>query len=108
MITELIASLSLIIDQHTPSIAHNAIFTCGDASVFCQFATRRRPTLPYDAQDVLILIEYPAFEDQPGWTLDVRIALRGGDLWNPKTHLKIVDARADDTEDESVIFARVI
>lgn len=103
----IIASLSVVIGNHTSDIAHNAIFTCGDASVYCQFATGRRPTLPRDAQDVVILIEYPADEHQPGWELDVRAAFRGGQIWSPKAHLKIAEARAADTNDESIILGRV-
>ncbi len=103
----IISALSVILSNYTSSIDHNATFTCGGASVYCQFAKNRRPTLPRDAQDVLILIEYPADEHQPGWELDVRVAFRGGEIWNPKAHLKIADARAGDTDNESVICTRV-
>lgn len=102
-----VASLSVIIKKYTSEVRHNAIFTCGGASVCCQVARSRRPTLPRDAQDWLILIEFPADEHQPGFELDVRLAFRGGDIWNPKAHLKIADMRAADTNNEAVILDRV-
>lgn len=107
MLDNIVASLSVVIARYTSDIHHNAIFTCGGASVYCQFAMGRRSTLPRDARDVLLLIEYPADEHQAGWELDVRVAFRGGEIWNPKAHLKVADARAADTDDESIILARV-
>lgn len=104
----LVPSLAVILAHYTTEIAHNAIFTCRGASVYCQFAKGRRASLPRDARDVLVLIEYPPEDNQPGWELDVRAALREGEIWNPKVHLKIEAARAADTDNEMVILGRVL
>lgn len=101
------STLSFILSNHTSEIAHNAIFSRGGASFYCQIARGRRATLPRDAEDMRILIEYPAEEGRPGWELDVRVALRCGEIWNPKVHFEIAAARAEDTTDQQVILARV-
>jgi hypothetical protein len=104
----IISVLSIAFSDNITSIAHNSIFSFEGTSFNCQIARTRRPSLPRDAQDFRVLVEFPAVDGEPGWELEVLVALRGGEVWNPKVHLAVKRGWAEDTDDQAIIFARAM
>ena len=96
----------MILNNHTTDITHNAIFSCHGVSFACQLARSRRPSLPRDAADYRIVLQYPDEQGEPGWEAEVFIALRDGKLWNPAAHLKVARIWAYDTDDLDLVEER--
>jgi hypothetical protein len=104
----IVSVLVIAFSENITSIAHNSIFSFEGASFNCQTARGRRPSLPRDAQDFRVLVEFPPENDQPGWELEVLVAVRDGAIWNPKAHLAVKRGWAEDTDDQTIILARAI
>lgn len=101
------SAILYVLEQNKTSISHNAIISHAGASFWVQNARRRRTSLPRDALDYRVLVEFADDQGAPGWTAEVCVALRQGRIWNPAAHLRVGRLWADDTDDVQVIAERM-